>query len=803
MLVSLKWLRDYVDIDLPPQDIAAKLTMTGLEVESIESIRPGFSDVRVARISRIEPHPNADTLLLCEVSTPEGDYPVVCGAHNIKAGDIVPLAMVGARLPGGKVIKKSKIRGEISEGMLCSEEELLVGSDASGIMLLPEGLPLGSDLGDALDLSDTVFDLSVTPNRADCLSIIGIAREVAAVTGKKIHYPDADVVENNEDIHQITSVTIEDPDLCPRYTARVIMDVRIGPSPLWLRKKLESIELRSINNIVDVTNFVMMEMGQPLHAFDFDQLAEGKIMVRRSHPEEKFVSLDGKERILPVDALLICDGQKPVAIGGVIGGLNSEVTDNTKTILLESAYFKPSSIRRTARAMAMGTDASFRFERGIDPEGVVRALDRAAKLIAELSAGNICKGVIDQNPGNVVVPRDIVLRLKNVEAILGVAISEDEVMRIIDGLEMEIRKANEEVFLVTPLSSRRDITREIDLIEEIARLYGYDRIPATLPLVSTMSQESGEKKRMAESAIRYIMNGFGYTEAINYSFIHPSAVDDLLLFPDDSRRNQILIKNPLSDEQSVMRTTIVYSLLRDALKNFASGCADVKLFEIGRTYLWEKGAQEPAECNRAAFLITGRRYEERWNLPVENADFYDLKCCVENVFHALTISIPSYRADSSEPFLHPGKSCGLFSGDNRIGFLGEVHPDVLLRLGISNSVTVCELDLDAIVVHSATGKTFTNIPKFPAILRDAAFLIRRGVEAEAFVVATKKSHEELLEKVEVFDVYEGNNIPDGMKSLGLRFQYRSWERTLTDEEVNVVHGRVMERIIRALGASIR
>jgi phenylalanyl-tRNA synthetase beta chain len=803
MLVSLKWLRDYVDIDLSPRDIAAKLTMIGLEVESIESIRPGFSDVRVARISRIEPHPNADKLLLCEVSTPEGDYPVVCGAHNIKAGDIVPFAMVGARLPGGKVIKKSKIRGEISEGMLCSEEELLGGSDASGIMLLPEDLPMGSDLAEVLGFNDTVFDISVTPNRADCLSIIGIAREIAAATGKRIHYPDTVLRENNEDIHQRTSVTIEDPDLCPRYTARLIRDVRIGTSPPWLRKRIEAVGLRSINNIVDVTNFVMMEMGHPLHAFDFDHLAEGKIVVRRSHPEEKFVSLDGKERILPADALLICDGQKPVAIGGVMGGLNSEVTDNTKTILLESAYFKPSSIRRTARAMAMGTDASFRFERGIDPEGVVRALDRAAKLIAELSAGNVCKGVIDQNPGNVVVARDIVLRLKNVEAIIGAAISEDEVMRIIGGLEMEIRKANEEVFLVTPLSSRVDITREIDLIEEIARLYGYDRIPATLPLVSPISQGSGERKRTAESAIRHIMNGFGYTEAINYSFIHPSAADDLLLFPDDSRRKQILIKNPLSDEQSVMRTTIVYGLLRNVLKNFASGRADMKLFEIGRTYRWTNESEEPSECTKAGFLITGRRYQELWNLPAENADFYDLKGCVENVFHALMVLNPSYRSVSSEPFLHPGKSCGLFSGDDRIGFLGEVHPEVLLRLGLSNSVTVCELDLDATVAHSATAKTFINIPKFPAILRDAAFLIRREVEAEAFVLATEKSREELLEKVEVFDVYEGNHIPDGMKSLGLRFQYRSGERTLTDEEVNVVHGRVMERIIRALGASIR
>ena len=803
MLVSLKWLRDYVDIDLSPQDIAGKLTMSGLEVESVESVRPDFSGVRVARISRIAPHPNADKLLLCDVSTGEGNYPVVCGAHNIKAGDVVPLAMIGAVLPGGKVIKQSKIRGEISEGMLCSVEELLIGTDASGIMLLPDDLPLGKDLADALDLSDTVFDVSVTPNRSDCLSIIGIAREVAALTGKKIRYPDARLSENDEDIDRITSVTIEDPDLCPRYTARVIKDVHIGPSPLWLKQRLESVGLRSINNIVDVTNFVMMEMGQPLHAFDFEQLAGKKIVVRRSRPGENFVSLDGKERVLPADAILICDGEKPVAIGGVMGGINSEVMDYTKTIFLESAYFNPTSIRRTARLMTMSTDAAFRFERGIDPEGTLPAVDRAAKLIAELSGGRICKGVIDQHPGRVAVARDIVLRLKNVQEMIGISIAKEEIARIIEDLEMKITMVDEEVFLVTPLSSRVDITREIDLIEEIARLYGYDRIPATLPLISALSGGGGNRKRMAETAIRQIMNGCGYTEAINYSFIHPSSVDDLLLSSHDSRRSQILIQNPLTDEQSAMRTTMVYSLLKNVLKNLDFGRSDLKIFEIGRTYLWEKERKQPSEFNRAAFLITGRRYEERWNFPDERSDFYDLKGCLENLLHELTVSDVSYRSASGEPFLHPGKSCALYGGDDKIGFLGEVHPDVLSRLGLSDPVVVCELDLDLVAKNSAAKKDFSSIPKFPAVLRDVAFLIGREVPADDFIVATKKSREELLEKVDVFDVYEGKNIPDGMKSLGLRFQYRSADRTLTDEEVNLTHGRIVERITRSLGAQIR
>ncbi len=803
MLVSLKWLRDYVDLEISPQDLAGKLTMLGLEVESIASIRPDFSGVRVARITGIKPHPNADKLLLCDIWTGDRTIPVVCGATNIKVGDVVPLALVGATLPGGLTIKKSKIRGEVSEGMLCSERELLLGQDHSGIMLLPEDLPVGEELGAALGADDTVFDISVTPNRSDCLSIIGIAREVAAATGKPVRYPDTALSENDEDINRITSVTIEAPDLCPRYLARVLKNVHIAPSPPWLRQRLEAFGLRSINNVVDVTNFVMIELGQPLHAFDFDQLAEGRIVVRRSQPGETFVSLDGKKRVLPSDAILICDGKKPVAIGGVMGGINSEVTDGTSVILLEAAYFQPSSIRHTARLLGMATDAAFRFERGIDPEGLIRAVDRAAKLIADLSGGDICKGVIDQHPGSIPVARDIVLRLKNVEGIIGASISAEKVIKILEALGMEIKEADDETLLVTPLSSRVDITQEIDLIEEIARMYGYDMIPATLPHIFAASDSSGGRRIETETMIRRVMNGSGYTEVINYSFIHPSSVDDLLLSSDDRRRNQVFISNPLTEEQSVMRTTMVYSLLKNVLKNFDWGRSDIKIFEIGRTYLWESQSKESSELNKAAFLITGRRYEERWNFDDEKSDFYDLKGCVENILDALHVPAPSYRAAAGESFLHPGKSCGIYSNEDRIGFLGEVHPDVLLRLGISAPVTVGELDLDIVTSVAIFKKGFYSIPKFPAVLRDVAFLARRDVEAKDFVAAAQQSRQELLEKVDIFDVYEGENIPDGMKSLGLRFQYRSTDRTLTDDEVNSIHSRIVESITRSLGVTIR
>ncbi|MDD5167538.1 MAG: phenylalanine--tRNA ligase subunit beta, partial [Syntrophales bacterium] len=391
MKVSLKWLRDYVDIDLDAKELADRLTMAGLEVDAVEGVGPAFDGVVVARILSVRPHPEAEKLHLCDVSTGDQIFSVVCGAPNTSVGDTVALAKVGATIPGGYVIKVSRLRGELSEGMLCSEEELGIGDDNRGIMILPSDLPLGTDLKGALHLEDTVLDIGITPNRADCLSIIGIAREVAAITGKTLKHPKIDISENDEDITAITSVSISDSDLCPRYSARIIKNVKIKPSPAWMRERLEAVGLRAINNIVDITNFVMMEMGQPLHAFDFRFLEEGRIVVRRSHEEEHFISLDEKDRILKNDTLMICDGVKPVAIAGIMGGLNSEVKDDTSTILLESAYFLPASIRRSARWLGMATDASFRFERGVDPEGIIRALNRAAQLMADLGEGTVCR----------------------------------------------------------------------------------------------------------------------------------------------------------------------------------------------------------------------------------------------------------------------------------------------------------------------------------------------------------------------------------------------------------------------------
>jgi phenylalanyl-tRNA synthetase beta chain len=569
-----------------------------------------------------------------------------------------------------------------------------------------------------------------------------------------------------------------------------------------MRRKLEAVGLRSINNIVDVTNFVMMELGQPLHAFDFRFLEEGRIVVRRSRAGETFVSLDEKERLLRADTLMICDGVKPVAIGGVMGGFNSEVKDDTEMILLESAYFNPSSIRRTSRGLAMGTDAAFRFERGIDPDGVVRALDRAAGLMAELSGGTVCRGAIDQYPRIIATAKDIPLRLKRIRDTLGVVVEEADVARILGNLKMTIEPAGEGTFRVTPPTCRVDIAREIDLIEEIARMHGFDRVPATLPAVSVIAGVA-DGKGAVEAQLRQIMTGAGYQEVINYSFVSPDAVDQLGLPETDERCLQVRIRNPLTEEQAVMRTTMIQSLLLNARRNADVGRFDLKIFETGRTFIRQGEGKQPREHNRAAFLITGRRYEDRWHFQDLQADFYDLKGCAENILDTLRIAAPSFRECVPETFLHPGKSCGVFGGEAQLGFLGEVHPDVLARMGLTGTVVVGELDLDLLAASYSAKASSRNLPRFPSSSRDVAFLVRREIAAAEMLRSATDSVEELLEKVRIFDVYEGKNIPAGMKSLGLRFSYRSADRTLMDDEVNEVHARIVQKIVCASGASIR
>ncbi|NPU86543.1 MAG: phenylalanine--tRNA ligase subunit beta [Syntrophaceae bacterium] len=804
MKVSLKWLKDYVDVDLPAQELAECLTMAGLEVDALEEKRADFSGVVVARIVSAKRHPDADKLSLCEVSIGDETLPIVCGAPNVREGILVPLATVGAVIPGGYTIKLTKIRGQVSEGMLCSEEELGIGSDNTGIMVLPEDLIPGTPLEKALDLTDVVLDVGVTPNRSDCLSIVGIAREVAAITGKSLRYPSITVPESDEKVSDVTSVTILDPDLCPEYTARIVRNVAIRPSPLWMRQRLEAVGLRAINNVVDITNFVMLELGQPLHAFDFRFLEEGRIVVRKAREGEVFVSLDEKERVLKDGTLLICDGVKPVAIAGIMGGLNSEVKEDTSVVLLESAYFQPGSIRRSSRFLGMGTDAAFRFERGIDPEGVVKALDRAAGLMADLADGVSCRGYIDTHPMEVEIARDIPLRVARVNDILGMSLTEKEILPILESLEMKVRpeEGRAGVYLVTPPSCRVDIAREIDLIEEVARLHGYDRIPVTMPAIA-VAPFAPDVRRLVEDRVRALLNGYGYSEIITYSFVSPRSADILGLHPDDYRRRMLRIMNPLTDDQSVMRTGLVPSLLKTMLDNANTGTLDLKIFEIGKVFHPQEGQELPEERDRIGALLTGRRYEDRWHFTSVQSDFYDMKGCLEGVLEGLGIREGDFRGRSSEPFLHPGRSCDLFQGDLRLGFLGEVHPDVLNRLDLKNRAMVFELDVEALSAVASRDLKFRGVPRYPSSSRDVAFLVAAGITSGDMIRWAAGNKEELLEKIYVFDVYAGKGIPEGMKSLGLRFSYRASDRTLTDQEIHEVHSRIVERIMAASGARVR
>ncbi|MDD5533836.1 MAG: phenylalanine--tRNA ligase subunit beta, partial [Syntrophales bacterium] len=744
----------------------------------------------------------SDKLSLCEVTTGTDILPIVCGAGNIRPGDVVPLARVGATIPGGFTIKRSRIREEPSEGMLCSEEELGIGPDHSGIMILPAGLPLGEDLIDALNLRDVILDIGITPNRPDCLSMIGVAREIAAMTGRRLRLPEILMTEDDEDINGITSVEILDADLCPRYTARIVKNVKIRPSPFWMRRRLESAGLRAINNVVDVTNFVMLECGQPLHAFDYRFLKEGRIVVRKSRQGETFVSLDEKERTLRADTLMICDGVEPVAIAGIMGGLNSEIKEDTRRVLLESAYFNPTSIRKSSRWLGMSTDAAFRFERGIDPEGVVRALNRAAQLIADLSGGAICRGYIDQHPGKIDSPRDIPLRIRRVRDILGKAIAPAQIVRILKKLGMAVDKTDGSGYRVTPPTFRVDISREIDLIEEIARHFGYDRIPVTQPAVSFLSARQNPRRDL-EDRIRTLLNGYGYSEVITYSFIPATAVEQLGLPADDIRRATVAIRNPLTEEQAVMRTTMIYSLLETMRRNADAGCFDLKLFEMGRTYLAGQAGTLPEEQNRIGGLLTGARYDDGWHYSGLASDFFDIKGCLEGLFECLKIAALKFRPDIREPFLHPGRSCGITIGDEGAGFLGEIHPDVLARMGLKNRAMVFEMDLDVLSRHFSGNLVYRDISRFPSSSRDVAFLISRNVTAEEIIRISLDIYEELLEKVSIFDVYDGKGIPEGMVSLGLRFSYRAQDRTLTDQEISRAHNAIIQRIMEKSGAKIR
>ncbi|ACM21703.1 phenylalanyl-tRNA synthetase, beta subunit [Geotalea daltonii FRC-32] len=801
MIVTYNWLREFVDCDLPVAELSDLLTMLGLEVERVETVGAGMDDVVVAQVLEKNQHPNADKLSLCKVNNGAEILTIVCGAQNFKAGDKVALAQIGAVLPGEFKIKRSKIRGEESCGMLCSEKELGLAEESAGIMILSADLQLGMPVFSALGLKDTIFEIGLTPNRADCLSIIGIAREVAAKLGKKVKYPELRPVEGATAVTDITSVTIEAPELCPRYTARYVSGSKIGPSPQWMVNRLKAVGQRSINNVVDITNYVLMEYGHPLHAFDFKFLSKGKIVVRQAAEGEKFDTLDGQVRTLQSSDLTICDGDRAVALAGIMGGKNSEIADDTTDILIESAYFNPSAIRRTSKRLGLHTESSHRFERGTDVNILPIALDRAASLIVELAGGTLAKGVVDAYP-QPVPERQVPVRVDRVNQVLGIKLSAADIKELFERLEFTVTKCDQGIMEVTVPSYRVDIEREIDLVEEVARLHGFENIPVTMPQARIFSETKSSYLTSAKT-VKDLLVCQGLSEVINYSFFAPDAYDKILLAGDDYRRNTIQLLNPLSDEQSIMRTTLLPGLLETAARNASFRILNQRIFEMRRIYLPRHADEMPEEPPFVAGLLTGLRSAEGWNQAKTEVDFYDVKGILENIFAALDVSGYSFEVREPEPFYHPGKSAFIICNGDVIGSLGELHPTVQEAYGLEKPLFYFELNFEKLVECRREDHSVSAPSRFPDTYRDIALLVDDDVSAEAVVNCARKVKAAEIAQIEIFDLYKGSNIPAGQKSIAIRVRYSSKEKTLTDEEVNPVHQQVIQMLQQKLNASIR
>lgn len=801
MIVTYNWLKEFVEFDLSPDALADLLTMIGLEVEGVQKVGADLDEVVVAIVREKAQHPNADKLSLCQVDNGKEVLSIVCGAQNFKAGDTVALAQIGAVLPGDFRIKRSKIRGSESFGMLCSEKELGLADESEGIMILPSDLPLGTPVFEALGLKDVIFEIGLTPNRADCLSVIGIAREIAAMLGKKVMYPSYDVVENGPAIDSVARISIRDSDLCPRYMARYLTGCTVGPSPSWMVNRLNSVGIRSINNVVDITNYVLLEYGHPLHAFDYRQLAGGAIIVERAKDGEKFVTLDEQERALVNQDLTIRDAEKAIALAGVMGGENSEISDSTTDILLESAYFEPSAIRRTARRLGMHTEASHRFERGADISILPRALDRAATLMAELAGGKLAVGSIDVYP-TPVQPRVISVRFERIASILGIEIPLEEVNRIFHNLEFTVRCSEPGILDVTVPTYRVDIEREIDLIEEVARLNGYENIPATMPKIRAFSDRPSSHQ-VLERKIRDLLVAHGLSEVITYSFVNPAVFNKIMLDENDPRRNPIKVLNPLSEDQAVMRTTLLPGLLDVTARNLSFRLMNVQVFEMRRIYLPVADSQLPVEPVYAAGILTGLRDPESWSRKAETLDFYDVKGMLENVFETLGISGVQFEARDFEPYYHPGKACSVYSGQDHIGSFGEIHPTVQESYGIEKPLYYFELNFEKLLSLCTEVTSVSPPPRFPDTFRDIAMLVQDEMETGVVLDCIRRNKIKEMENVELFDLYKGPGIPEGHKSIAVRVRYRSPERTLTDEEVNRLQEQVVQNILKKINVTIR
>lgn len=810
MQVSFKWLKEYVDIDITPQELADKLTAAGVVVEHVECLNKGIENVVVGKVLEAQPHPNSDHLNLCKVTTDgEDELQVVCGASNVRKGQLIPFAQVGANLPGGVKIKRAKLRGTESQGMICSAKELGINEEGltqeqrEGILVLDPEAPLGNNVVDYLNLDDYILELDLTPNRSDCLSVINIAREIGAILGREVKLPAIDFIETEKPVEDLAKVEIAAPENCHRYVARMVEGVKIKPSPQWLQHKLRTAGVRSINNVVDITNFVMLEYGQPLHAFDYTLLKDGKVIVRLAEENEKITTLDGNERELTTEMLLITDPEKAVGIAGVMGGENTEITDETTTILIESAYFAPTNIRRTSTKLGLRSDASIRFEKGINMETVVAAANRAAQLMEQLAEGKVLKGMIDNYP----TPKErteVTLEMNKVNAVLGTELSFTEIKDILTRLNFAITKEINDTITVTVPPYRPDVTISEDLIEEVARLYGYDNIPTTLPYGATNQGKRTTEQIFRDNVINILANK-GLNEMINFSFINRNNLDKLLLASDDVKRDVVNVLNPLSEEQGIMRTSLVPGLLDSMRRNINRRNEDIAGFELGKVYLangFPENKELPEETWMLGVAVRGN-LASGWQHKGESVDFYFLKGMAQDLFQQLNLDEPVVELCTDNPTYHPGRTANIFLKGAKVGVMGEIHPQVAENYDLLPRNYVLELNIDQLFTMVKGTHRYQQLPKYPAVTRDLAVVVKDEVTANQLMDEIKVQGGELLKDIAIFDLYKGNQIQEGCKSIAFSLAFQAQDRTLTDVEINEIHEKIQNSLAEKFAASLR